>query len=243
MTEDLFTTPDPVETEETLRVQLTNKWKEKFPEANEELIRSKVDSDLYIKTLERQKDELCTDFMKAQEEIQKGKALEDLIDKLNSKETAPPANTPPKENTPPPSLTLSDVEKFYEDKKRSEIEAKNFATVQLKLQERFGQRAGEYLQEQAQTLGLTKEEVNSLAKKSPEAFFRTMGLNQQGQDLFMAPPRNDLRQNSFAPQPVKRDWNWYQDMKAKNPKQYWDPKTQLQMHRDAEALGAAFGVD
>ena len=242
MTEDLFNTPDPVETEETLRVSLTNKWKEKFPSADEELIRSKVDSDLYIKTLERQKDELRTDFMKAQEEIQKGKALEDLIDKLNHKDTTPPANTPPKENTPPPSLSLTDVDKWYAEKKRAEIESQNFSAVQNKLMERFGQRAGDFLQEQAQTLGLTKEEVNSLAKKSPEAFYRTMGLNQQGQDLFMAPPRSDNRPSSFSPQPVKRDWNFYQDMKAKNSKQYWDPKTQLQMHRDAEALGEAFGA-
>lgn len=243
MTEDLFNTPDPAETEESLRATLTTKWKEKFPQADEELIRSKVDSDLYIKTLERQKDELRTDFMKAQEEIQKGKALDDLLAQLNRKETPPPANTPPKENTPPPSLGLDDVEKWYASKQRAEIEAKNFNAVQTKLQERFGTRAGEFLQEQAQTLGLTKEEVNSLAKKSPEAFYRTMGLNTQGQDLFMAPPRSDNRPSSFSPQATKRDWNWYQDLKAKNPNEYWNPKTQLQMHRDAEKLGDAFGVD
>lgn len=242
MTEDLFIAPDPVETEETLRASLTQKWNEKFPNADPELIRSKVDSDVYIKFRDRQMDELRTDLMKAQEEIQKGKAIDDLLTQLNQREPAPPVNTPPKENTPPPSLSLNDVDKWYADKKRAEIESQNFSAVQNKLMERFGQRAGDFLQEQAQTLGLTKEEVNSLAKKSPEAFYRTMGLNQQGQDLFMAPPRSDSRPSTFAPQPVKRDWNFYQDMKAKNSKQYWDPKTQLQMHRDAEALGDAFGA-
>lgn len=242
MTEDLFNTPDPAETEETLKAQITAKINEKFPDADPELKRMKIESDLYIKTIERQKDEMRNDLMKAQEEVQKGKAIDDLLTQLNRRENTPPAQTPPKENTPPPSLGLDDVEKWYASKQRAEVEAKNFNIVQTKLQERYGQSAGEFLQEQAQTLGLTKEEVNSLAKKSPEAFFRTMGLNQQGQDLFMAPPRSDNRQGSFSPKPTKRDWNYYENLKTTNLKQYWDPKTQLQMHRDAEALGDAFGA-
>lgn len=238
--DDLFTSPDQVETEETLRVHLTQKWKEKFPTADEELIRSKVDSDLYIKTLEKQKDELRADYLKSQEEIQKGKALEALIDRLNQKENPPALPNQPVIETPQPKgLDEASLETWYENKKRTELENENFRTVQSKLQERFGTRAGEYLAEQAQSLGLTKEEVNSLAKKSPEAFYRTMGITQ-GQDLFNAPPRSDVRNDSFAPKTQKRTWSFYQDMKAKDPAKYWDPKTQLQMHRDSEQLGSAF---
>lgn len=237
--DDLFT-PDPVIDEPTLREQLAAKWKEKSPE---ELLAAKVESDLYIKTLEKQKDELRSDYMRAQEEIQKGKALEELIDRLNNKEI-PPANTQkPNENTPP-SIDMNNLDKFFEDKyeqkKRSEIETKNFNEVQVKLRERFGNNAGDILAEQSNTLGLSKEEVNSLAKKSPEAFFRMMGLNNQGQDLFMAPPRSDLRNDNYAPKTVKRTWNYYQDLKKKDSAKYWDPKTQLQMHRDAETLGSSF---
>lgn len=237
--EDLFNTPDPVETEETLRVQLTQKWKEKFPAADEELIRVKVDSDLYIKTLERQKDELRTDFMKSQEEIQKGKALEELIDRLNQKDTTPAIIPEAKEKTPP-SLAIDDVEKWYEQKVRNETESKNFQIVQAKLQERYGQSTADFLQEQSTALGLTKEEINSLAKKSPQAFFRTMGITEQGKDLFMAPPKSGIRNDQFSPKTVKRDWNFYENMRKTNPSDYKDPKTQLQMHRDAEALGDAF---
>jgi hypothetical protein len=38
----------------------------------------------------------------------------------------------------------------------------------------------------------------------------------------------------------KRTWRWYQDLKAKDSNKYWHPKTQVQMHKDAEALGDAF---
>lgn len=241
--DDLFMTPDPVESD--LRTQLTNKWKEKYPTAPPEFIGDKVESDLYIKTLERQKDELRMEFMKSQEEIQKGKALEELIDRLNHKENIP---APPKapENTPP-ELDVNRIEALidsrYEQKKRTEAETENFNKVHSRLRDRFGERAGEYLQEQAQTLGLTKEEINTLAKKSPEAFFRTMGLQTQEKDLFMAPPRSNVRNDSFAPKTTVRDWNFYEAMKKSNPTEYWAPKTQLQMHRDADALGDRFGID
>lgn len=239
---DLFNTPDPAISEETLRAQLTAKWTEKFPTADAELIKAKVESDLYIKTLESQKDELRSDYMKSQEEIQKSKALEQLIDRLNNKEVLP-GNTPPPANLPPSNDI--DFEKLFEDKyeqkKRSEIETENYNKVYAKLRDRFGNNVASVLAEQSNTLGLSKEDVNSLAKKSPDAFFRMLGLNDsQPKDLFMAPPRSDLRNDNYAPKTVKRTWSWYQAEKAKNPKWYWEPQTQLQMHRDADALGDAF---
>ncbi len=37
-----------------------------------------------------------------------------------------------------------------------------------------------------------------------------------------------------------RTWAFYQELKKSNPTEYWRPKTQVQMHKDAEALGDAF---
>ena len=241
--DDLFTPADQPQSEETLREEITKKWKEKFPQAPEELIEAKVNSDLFIKTIERQKDELRSDYIRAQEELQTRQNLQDLIDRLNEK-TTQQAQTPIKPEEKPIVPDLKDIEKLFESKfeqrRLADKEASNFNEVQVKLRERFGNNANNVLQEQASTLGLSKEDVNSLAKKSPEAFFRIMGLNQaQGQDS-LAPPRTSIRNDNFGPKIVKRTWSYYQDMKAKNPKQYWDPKTQVQMHKDAEALGAGF---
>lgn len=236
--DDLFT-PDPAEQENTIRQQLEDKWKDKTPA---EVLQAKIDSDLYIKTLERQKDELRSDYMKAQEEIQKGKTLDDLLTKLNQRTTEPAPLKP--EEKPLPQMNLGEIEKLfenkYEAKKLAEIENKNFIEVQSRLRDRFGQNSGQIVSEQASTLGLSREEVNSLAKKSPEAFFRMMGLQTQERDLFMAPPRSDVRNDNFAPKTQKRTWNYYQDLKTKNPNLYWSPKTQLQMHKDSEQLGPAF---
>jgi len=37
-----------------------------------------------------------------------------------------------------------------------------------------------------------------------------------------------------------RDWAYYENLRNTDPAKYWLPKTQVQMHRDAEALGKAF---
>jgi hypothetical protein len=241
---DLFTPTDQLD-EITLRNELTEKWKGKFPEAPDDLIKAKVDADIYIKTIERQKDELRSDFIKAQDEIQKSKSLEELIDRLNKKDETPPPT--PLKDVVKPSMDLDEISKVfdsrYEAKKQSEIETENFNIVQNKLKDRFGNRAAEILVEQREALGLTKEDVNALAKKSPEAFFRMLGLNQEKDNSFMAPPRSDVRNDHFAPKTQKRTYSFYEEMRAKKPKEYWDPKMQVQMHKDGEALGAAFFDD
>lgn len=239
---DLFTAPDQGEPD---RDALTAKWKEKFPEAPPELIETKVEADLYIKTLERQKDEMRNDLIAKDKEIQARENMETLIDRLNTREAPQAPTLKPEEKPTTPDLTAIETlfERKYQEKALLDIENRNFSIVQEKLRERFGNNSQAVLQEQASTLGLTKDDVNTLAKKSPEAFFRMLGLNDKPTDPFMAPPRSNQRNDSYAPRTTVRDWNFYQSLKAKNPTEYWAPKTQLQMHRDADALGEKFGID
>lgn len=240
---DLFTPPD--QGDSILRTELTAKWKEKFPDAPPELLETKVESDLYIKTLERQKDEMRNDLIAKDKEIQARESMDALIDRLNTREPPQAPTLKPEEKPTTPDLKdfESLFERKYQEKVLSDIENKNFSAVQDKLRERFGNNSGAVLQEQAQALGLTKDDINSLAKKSPDAFFRMLGLNDNNKDTFMAPPRSDQRNDQYAPRTTVRDWNYYQSLKAKSPNEYWAPKTQLQMHRDADALGEKFGID
>lgn len=242
---DLFGTDKSLQ-EQTLRDELTSKWKEKFPEAPQELIEAKVNSDLYIKTMERQKDEMRNDLIAKDKELQARASMQELIDKIN-KQQVQPQNTPQTTETQKSEeIRLQDIEKLFESKfeqkKIADIETRNFTEVQNKLRERYGDNASTILQNQANTLGLSKEDVNSLAKKSPEAFFRMLGLNQQN-DLFTAPPRSGMRNDNYLPKTEKRTYSYYQEMKKKDPKKYWDAKTQFQMHKDGESLGASFFDD
>lgn len=221
------------------RTTILNKWKDK---PVEELLAAKAESDLYIKTLEKQKDEQRNDLLRLTEELNKRNNLAELIDQLNRQQTSLPPQSP-SENTEKP-VSPDEIEQRIlskiEHNKIKEIQDKNLSQVQNKLKERFGQHTADVLREQTQSLGLTEEYVNNLAKTSPEAFFRMMGLDQQRDSTNIAPPRSEMRNDNFMPRSTKRTWSWYQDLKAKNPAEYWSPKTQLQMHKDAETLGNAF---
>src|SRR5882762_396010 len=72
------------------RDEIAAKWKDK---PLEELLKAKIDSDLYIKTIERQKDEMRDDLLKTREELLTKAKFEDYIDQMkntNNLQVAPP---------------------------------------------------------------------------------------------------------------------------------------------------------
>lgn len=241
MTDNLFDV-SPTNDDTSLRDELLNKWKDK---PVDEVLKAKVDSDLYIKTLERQKDEMRQMYLQQSEELKAKAKFEELIDRFEKapkdlQVASPPANEDqPKFN---PDEYRKIASETFQEMERARVETDNFRKVQNKLQDKYGSNYANILKEHQATLGLSDTDVNSLAKKSPEAFFRLMGLNEQPRETYQAPPRSGQRSDSFAPKGApKRDWNYYMEMKRTNPNAFLDPKIQVQMHNDAIELGDAFG--
>jgi len=241
MTENLFDV-NPTNDDINLRDELAAKWKDK---PADEVLKAKIESDLYIKTLERQKDEMRQMYLQQNEELKAKAKFEELIDRFEKaprdlQVASPPANEDqPKFN---PDEYRKIASETYQELERSKIESDNFRKVQNKLQDKYGSNYANILKDQQTTLGLSDTDVNTLAKKSPEAFFRMMGLNEQARETFQTPVRGSQRNDSFAPKGApKRDWNYYMEMKKSNPNAFLDPKIQVQMHNDAIELGEAFG--
>ena len=77
-------------------------------------------------------------------------------------------------------------------------------------------------------------------------------------DLFPDNPPNDYTpaDNPYTPTPKTRKqiekilsdekaqkgrtWEYYENLRRTEPAKYWMPKTQVQLHRDADALGKTF---
>lgn len=221
------------------RDAILNKWKDK---PIEELLKAKVDADLYVRTLERQKDEMRDDLLKTREELLAKAKFEELIDRF---ENAPRdlQVAPPKANEESQKFDLKDIESLFDTRLKQakvfELETANMTLVQNKLQERFGEKSVDVLKEQQSTLGLSDDDVRMLAKKSPEAFFRMMGLNDQRQtESFQTPPKSAQRNDNFSPRgATKRDYAYYQELKKTQPKLYLDPKIAVQMHNDVMEMG------
>jgi hypothetical protein len=213
----------------------------------EELARGKAEADLYIETVNKRSDQLREDYLKLRETANTQAKLEDLLARL---ENAPQRQEPslqlpaePVQATPQfdPSKLDSLIDRRVEQREAQMKADANFRTVQNKLKEQFGNSYQTVLQDRMNFLNLSTEDVDTLARKSPSALYNALGLGGTTQDSLMSPPRSTTNSAGFRPQgEPKRTWSYYQDMKKKDPKAYYDPKIANQMHDDAIALGTDF---
>lgn len=211
---------------------------------NEALAKGKAEADNYVEIMKLRMDELRSDYEKLREQNQAKANLEDYLDQLNTQKKTPVIDTTddklktaydPKEIE---SIVSSKITQHEVSKK----EEANLNSVMGKLKERFGANYTNYLREQSEQLGLDQNSVNELARKSPNAFLKTFGLDQPAQtESFQSPPRNSGRMDKFSPKgSSERTWSYYQNLKKTNPDLYRDPKITVQMYKDAELLGDAF---
>lgn len=210
----------------------------------EDLARGKAESDLYIQTVNRRSDELREDYLKLREEATAQAKLQELIDRLDNSQNRQPPQTPVENLQREPSFDPTKLPSLIrEELVKSKLEDKqstNFSEVQKKLKEQFGNNYQTVLQDKMNNLDLTLEDINSLARKSPTAFFNTLGLNQTTQQNLMSPPRSS-QSSGFSPKTnEKRTWSYYENLRKADPKLYYDPKIANQMHDDAIALGNEF---
>jgi hypothetical protein len=230
------------------RDTIFNKWKDK---TKEEILDAKVNSDLFIKTKNAQFDDLKKDYLELRERQQASADLTVLLDQIKKERLNPDTTViTPKEPTQP-AIKTEEIEALirktatetFSERERIRTQQDNFNTIQSKLKEQFGDNYQTTYKQRLDTLGLSKEFADELAKNHPTVFLKTFELDSQRQtSQSIAPPRTQQRQTSFAPAVTKRDWNYYQEMKKTNPKLYLDPKIANQMHDDAIALGADFGM-
>lgn len=210
-----------------------------------DLARGKYEADLHVALKNREFDALSKDYAKLREDYNAAPKLQEVLDKLLAgKDTSSNNDTQMNEDTRrEPAFDPAEFDSKIETKFQ-EIEAKrksqqNWNTVKDRLQERFGDRYPDMLATQTQKLGLTAERVDDLAKTSPSAFFKLMGLDDtQAPDTFQSPPRTTQNATAFAPSTNKaRKWSDWRDLQKKQPSLFSDPKAHNQMMADIKAIG------
>jgi hypothetical protein len=231
-----------LDTEVSDRETLLNKWKDKTPQ---EVLDAKIESDLYVKTLTARLDDLKKDYLDLREKQQASEDLKSLIDQMKRGQQTEETIPPPKDTIQTPAINAEDIETLV-SKKLTEHQLitkqqENFKIVQAKLKDTLGDNYQSIYKQKLDALGLTKEFADDLAKNHPSVFLKTFELETKPMSNQQTLPRSSVRQATFNPT-QKRDWSYYQELKKSNPKMYLDPKIAIQMHDDAIALGADFGM-
>lgn len=218
------------------RDEILSKWKDK---SKEEILEAKINSDLYIKTIEKQKDEMRDDLLSTREELLAKAKWEDMIDQHQKNLTNDFQAAPLAKEAESPKIDTKEFQdlikkEIAETRLRDKQEA-NYKLVENKLKEHFGNNYQTVLKD----TGLSGSRITEIAMESPEALYRLVGITENAQrESFQAPPRSNQRNDSFAPRgPTKRDYTYYQELKKSNPKLYLDPKIAVQMHNDVLEMG------
>lgn len=213
---------------------------------NEALAKGKYMADMHIKMLEKRMDELRADYLKVQEDSQSRAKLEDLIKTLETRQQPVSSANPSERGSDTPTFDINELDKLMSEKMEKGLSAyetanrqkENTKVVIDRLKERYGNSYSSTVKEQIQSLGMSEDMFNQMAKDSPQALLRTLGIDAQIRESYQAPPRSE---SSFQFKGLpKRDWTYYEEMKKKDPKAYYNPKTLIQMEKDALALGEAF---
>lgn len=208
----------------------------------EALARSRAFADEHIQRVEAENKQLREDYTRARDEnIAKAK-LEDLLDQLQGRKTAPPPTQEPQRDEKS-AIDMKQIESLIDNRMKqtqlTQTYNQNLNSVQQKLVEKYGQDYISHYQQELTRLDLTKEEADDLARKKPTTFMQMLGLNQQPrQPTYQAPPRS---MGSPAPTvPDKRDWAYYENLRKTNRTEYLSQRTQLQMLQDRMEQGEAF---
>ena len=225
------------------RAAIILKWKDKPPD---ELLNAKAESDIYIKTLTARFDDLKKDYLEIKDQQQASAQLKELIEQFKSRPPNDDTSHTQREPVSPHAIKPEDIERLVEEKltrhQTTLTQQKNLESIQAKLKEQLGDDYQSAYKQRLDTLGLSKEYADDLAKNYPTVFMKTFELENRPSVIPNQLPKSQQRVSSFAPTTTKRDWNYYQELKKTNPKLYLDRKIANQMHDDAIALGDEFGL-
>ncbi len=194
-----------------------------------------VEKDRFIEQLKRETAEM-------REAIAKREKESAFIDKLEAltKAKSPDAQEPPAHDgtdTGATAVRPEDVEKILEAREAKKRREDNLGSAINRLQELYGDDYKRHVSRQAQSLGMTTQELTDLAARSPDAFFRTLGVDTARQtDAFTAPPRS-----SMSPPPAQagvKNYAYFDKLRAeKGETYYFSPTVQNEMWNSLKQLG------
>jgi hypothetical protein len=160
----------------------------------DKIAKAKYDSDMYIKTIEMQKDEMREELIRSKEEYNKRAKLEELIDQLSNREKLERHNNPTVDEVRPPddSKIRELVTSEFKAMTKAQQEDANYSFVKDKLTERFGPNYQTVLKEKMAALDMDADMVNNLARNKPKTLFKLLEVEDAAPrvDPFRAPPKS-----------------------------------------------------
>lgn len=201
----------------------------------ESLARGKYEADQFIEKLVREQSELRKD-------MEARLSLEDLVSKLGSNSGAnsqqPHAADEGRRQENLEKNESADINNLIEaaiEKKQTELTRQsNLREVEQELKKAWGSNYLDKLRKAADELGVSPAFIDDVAAKAPRAAVALLlekGNGERKATVDVSPPRSGtntlgMRSDSEA----ARTKDFYTKMRKENPKAYWSPKVQMEIH-------------
>lgn len=108
------------------------------------------------------------------------------------------------------------------------------------LRENFGQNYVAHLQKTAETLGMSTDEMNALAARSPAAFLKLVGAERKPAADNLNPPPSTVSLQPRTEVSAGRTRSYYQKLMKTDKARFLSPQVQNEMHEQATRMGEAF---
>lgn len=208
-----------------------------------------VHSDAHIARVEKEAQEMRETIARLQGQVTANDRLASIEDLLRKGEPGSPAPVINQDNvTPAPTLDETVINRMLDQRDANKRKADNVRAVKQKLASAFGQSFPDKVRTAADALGVGVNFLSSVAEENPQAFYRLIGMEDAPRvSPDIVPPRSaiGIPQAVSQQQSGKKDWAYYQKLKASDPKTYHSVQTQWeidQMAQRAHREGWDFGI-
>lgn len=204
---------------------------------SEDLAKGKQESDTFITQLQ-------SELQGLREDLDKRMTSEEVLTQIRNEAATSSATAG--ENTTP-QLGKDDiaelVKQTLESTRTEETKDRNLMAVDQKLAEVYGDKRADWLNGEAQKLGVSVDFLADVAKASPDAFFNTVGLSSTNTNTTANVTTGTVNTETIADvnqaSGIKPNTMKYFDaIKAENPRKYWTPAIQNALFAAREEMGA-----
>ena len=184
------------------------------------------DKDEFIKQLQTENQQTREMYASLEERMQNLSKIEEVLNNRFEQQDVSNQDT----NLDEDALVGKVIETF-KSKEAEQRMQNNYNTVLERMRNEIGEEHIESkVAEAAQSNGLSVDDMVNLAKKSPSAFYRMVGMEAPAQQSVGTP--TPMRGTQTAPQETnQKDFAYYSKLMRENPAEYWKPQTQQEFRK------------